>query len=345
MEEYSKIDDFIKKVKNIHGNKYDYSEVFYFRVREKIKIKCNVCGNVFYQRVDAHLSGQGCPECKKRNLRKDRAKSKDEFIRDAEKVHGKKYDYSGVNYTNAKTKVEIVCPKHGGFFVTPHNHLKGRGCPKCGKDKWKQTMLERYGVDHPMKSSFIFHKVVASNLEKYGVEYFMTTPDFREKSEFTCKQRYGNSSFSKTSMFLEKSQETKRKNGTFNTSKIQDELYLKLKEKFGEKGVERERQDKRYPFSCDFYIKSLDLFVELNAFWTHGGHWFDENSEEDVEKLENWKQKDTKFYQNAIDTWTQRDVNKRNCAKMNNLNYVVLWNKEDIDNWFNQGYPIRKDWK
>lgn len=56
----------------------------------------------------------------------------DEFIRKAKEVHGDKYDYSKVEYINAKTKVLIICSIHGEFWQTPSNHLKGHKCDKCG---------------------------------------------------------------------------------------------------------------------------------------------------------------------------------------------------------------------
>ena len=53
------------------------------------------------------------------------------FIERAKKVHGNKYDYSKVEYKGKDEKVCIICPKHGEFWQTPHNHYK-HGCPKCG---------------------------------------------------------------------------------------------------------------------------------------------------------------------------------------------------------------------
>ena len=53
-------------------------------------------------------------------------KTKNEiFIEKAKKVHGDKYDYSKVNYINAKTKICIICPVHGEFLQEPNNHLIG----------------------------------------------------------------------------------------------------------------------------------------------------------------------------------------------------------------------------
>ena len=53
------------------------------------------------------------------------------FINKSLKVHGDRYDYSKVEYKNGDTKVCVICKKHGEFWVTPKNHLKGRNCPKC----------------------------------------------------------------------------------------------------------------------------------------------------------------------------------------------------------------------
>ena len=58
--------------------------------------------------------------------------STEEFIKKAREVHGDKYDYSKVVYVKSKTKVTIICPKHGEFLQTPQKHLYGQGCPICG---------------------------------------------------------------------------------------------------------------------------------------------------------------------------------------------------------------------
>ena len=55
----------------------------------------------------------------------------EEFIRRAKERHGNSYDYSRVVYRGRHRKVEIVCPKHGPFWQTPHNHWRSRGCPLC----------------------------------------------------------------------------------------------------------------------------------------------------------------------------------------------------------------------
>ena len=57
----------------------------------------------------------------------------EEFIRRARLVHGDKYDYSKVVYVNSTTDVCIICPIHGEFWQRPAEHLRGKGCVKCGQ--------------------------------------------------------------------------------------------------------------------------------------------------------------------------------------------------------------------
>lgn len=99
--------------------------------------------------------------------------------------------------------------------------------------------------------------------------------------------------------------------------------------------LETQYKSELYPFNCDFYILSLDLYIEYNGTWTHGGCFYDENNKENRNTLENWKRLSecSRFYQNAIETWTVRDIRKLNTALENNLNYVVWFNEEQAYDW------------
>lgn len=72
-----------------------------------------------------------------------RRKSLSQFIEDAVKVHGNRYDYSKVNYINGDTPIEIICPVHGSIWQKPRIHLAGHGCPLCD-DESKKSLV--YGV-------------------------------------------------------------------------------------------------------------------------------------------------------------------------------------------------------
>lgn len=118
-------DEFIRKAKEVHGDKYDYSEVVYKNNASKVKIICPKHG-VFEQTPANHVSGYGCPLCagnKKLTL--------ESFIQRSIEKHGDRYDYSKVVYKNIDSKVEIICKQHGSFYQTPYYHMKGEGCPHC----------------------------------------------------------------------------------------------------------------------------------------------------------------------------------------------------------------------
>lgn len=124
-------DDFKIKSISIHGNKYNYSLVDYKNSRCKIEIICNTCGFKFFQRPDAHLSGQGCRNCVHNSLRKPLLKT----IEESNLIHNFKYDYSLVkDYTNADNKYDIICNIHGIFKQSFSQHVRQKqGCPKCNK--------------------------------------------------------------------------------------------------------------------------------------------------------------------------------------------------------------------
>ena len=48
-----------------------------------------------------------------------RKKTTEQFIADANKKHGDKYDYSKVKYINARTKVTIIIP----IWTYPNKHI------------------------------------------------------------------------------------------------------------------------------------------------------------------------------------------------------------------------------
>jgi len=117
-------EQFIEKANKIHNNKYDYSKVEYVNNSTKVCIICPEHGE-FWQTPSAHLMGQKCKFCSNKKL------TTKMFIEKARKVHGDKYDYSKVEYIDNKTKICIVCSKHGEFWQKPGNHLRGQNCPFC----------------------------------------------------------------------------------------------------------------------------------------------------------------------------------------------------------------------
>lgn len=149
------LEKFIYDARKVHGYKYDYSQVTYVNNHTKVCIKCPKHGE-FYQIPKNHIKGQGCPNCKRENLRITKSKSKEDFIIEANKIHNEKYDYSKTEYVNNHTKVCIICPNHGEFYQLPRVHLNGCGCPKCSRNQkfTKESFSEIGNLIHGNKYNY-----------------------------------------------------------------------------------------------------------------------------------------------------------------------------------------------
>lgn len=191
-------------------------------------------------------------------------------------------------------------------------------------DKAKETSMARYGVSNPAKTKQVQNKMKATCMERYGVDNIWKDRDSRMKAK-------------------KKAQQSMHKHG--NRSSLED----LLEQYFIENHINYESEynkDNRYPYFCDFYLPDFDLFIEINGYYTHCGHCFDPTNLADVNQLNKFieKSKIHSMYDVRIRVWTQSDVEKRNCAKNNKLNYVVLWSRQDIIDWIDSGLKIRHDY-
>lgn len=177
------------------------------------------------------------------------------------------------------------------------------------RKKQLATLKNKYNVENPMHIESVKESVISPFLNNEYSQKALTT---------VATNRRKNKKFSKKEFIV----------------------YSKLISKYSKEDVifeyGRNPYDERYPFSCDFYIKSLDLFIELNAHYSHGGHWFDFNNSDDIILLEKLQNSSKKGYKNYLKTWTVYDVNRRNFAKNSSLNYLVFWKNDlsDFINWF-----------
>ena len=225
---------------------------------------------------------------------------------------------------------------------------------KCEK-QYKETCLKKYGVDNYSKTDEFIDKIKKTNQKRYGVDFSWQYDGIKEKIKYsykeTCLKKYGVDNYSKTDEFIDKIKKTNQErygvdfswqahfvrekiygakltNCTFNTSIPEESLYKILCVKYGSSDIIRQYKCERYPFNCDFYIKSLDTFIELQGMWTHGPHPYNPNSIKDQVKLQRWQSKannGSRFYKNAIKVWTISDPNKRKIAKENHLNYIEVF--------------------
>ena len=214
---------------------------------------------------------------------------------------------------------------------------KGKRLSQDSINKMLNTFKDRYGVNScsqlpgvgdkisdKLSSKEVQEKIKNTCIEKYGVESVLQDKQILQKKLDTTKERYGDYFFPNK----EKEYETRKQNGTLGNYETYPERYIKqmLIQRFGEDDIITQYMSKQYPFKSDFYIKSLDLYIEYHGFWTHGGKPFDKNNEEDLSKLNMWKERD---YKNAIYTWTDLDVRKN--SYKDKVNLIIFYPEEQYD--------------
>jgi len=196
--------DFINRSKGIHGDKYKYSKVDYDGYHNKVCIICPNHGE-FYQTPARHLNGVGCKKC---GIDSTRLKL-DDFISKSIAVHGEKYNYDCVQYTNTRDKVKIVCTDHGPFYQSPNSHLSGRGCPHCSVSV-SSGHLE---IHEYIKSFYSGDVLINDRKVLNGLEIDLYIPDKSLAIEFNGLYWH---SFGDTETIEEKNRHKNKRNLCFN---------------------------------------------------------------------------------------------------------------------------------
>lgn len=225
------------------------------------------------------------------------------------------------------------------------------------RDQAKQTCLERYGVENPFQD---VEHIKQSYVEAFGDDHPMHNEaivnKFKEhhdaksaiqKGRQTYLERTGFDNPGKNPDVIKKGIETKIAKGYYNspgTSNIERRLEKILNRNF--ETVIWHYRDPRYArstgyqFETDFYIKELDLFIELNAADFHHNCPFDPLNEDHIKLSNTLKCSTKKWNQKKYETWCIRDREKQLIAKENNLNYIQLYPNNSIFN--NQQFNDQK---
>lgn len=345
--------------------------IYYYKNNLKEKPKCKVCGKELkFSLVTYKYPIYCCVSCRskdKDNLLKQQQTCLKRYgvknvFEDKQKIkQAIKSKYNVENVANlewVKEKKKETCKKQYGV----DSYTKTQEC----KDKVKKTCLKHFGKTSNLATQEHREKLKQHNISKYGVDNIFKSKEFKEylkknhaqiqkKMYDTMLARYGVKNYVKSQAyksfmkehqqeFQEKAYKTKKTNGTICTSKNEELIYKLLINKFGKDNIERQYKSKEYPFACDFYIKSLELYIEYHGSWTHGQKPF-ENTVEDIEKLNKWKIKSTEinfkgetkdYYKNAIYVWTKLDPKKLKVFKGNKLNYKIFYNINQFYNWYNK---------
>lgn len=128
--------EFVEEMVPIHKGTYTYELVEYKKAQKKVWVTCRIHGP-FEITPDAHRSGQGCAKCKAIKIGNHNRGNLEDSVRDSTINHNGKYDYSLITeYTDDRTKVPIICPDHGVFWMNFNSHKSARqGCYQCRNER------------------------------------------------------------------------------------------------------------------------------------------------------------------------------------------------------------------
>lgn len=213
---------------------------------------------------------------------------------------------------------------------------KYRNIEKYGVDSYSKTKECKNKISNSLKQAYSTgipqEKYKQTCLEKYGVESTSKLPEVVAKMSNSLRQTYS------TGIPQEKRYQTMKNNHTLyqgGVSQREEQIYELLLTKFSSEDIIRQYKSSLYPFKCDFYIKSLDLYIEFNGGQYHYKEPFDDYNSIHIKRLNHLKQKEFEHksiqktqYTRMIKVWTIEDPEKRRVAKQNNLNFIELWNLE-----------------
>lgn len=202
--------------------------------------------------------------------------------------------------------------------ISRQNKYGDKNYYKIGSDSFKEKMKQKYGVEFPQSNNVVRQKISKS----------LSSEISQQKMRQTCLERYNVQFISQSDIIQTKINETFKANNSYNTSKDENLLYKMLIDIYGVNDVIRSYKSENYPFKCDFYISSLDLYIEYNGSMFHNKRLF--NSDRDKQELYNISQKVSvtskpNRYNSLIETWTKRDILKWETAVNNKLNMLFLY--------------------
>jgi hypothetical protein len=174
-------EEFKKRCKLIHGERYIDSHINYIDCNTKVNVECPIHG-IFKASPLHYVRGHGCAKCAGNNISNNK-----EFEQKSKLKHENKYKYDLVNYVGRNKKVYIKCSKHGIFKMTPNAHLQGQGCPKCGiesrtklqsktNEQFKLEVIKKWGNSHGYDYINYVNNTTKVNIECFKHGIFEITP-------------------------------------------------------------------------------------------------------------------------------------------------------------------------
>jgi Zn ribbon nucleic-acid-binding protein len=134
-------EQFIKIARGVHSNKYSYDMTKYKKSHTKVIVTCKIHGD-FNTTPVSFLKGTGCAKCGVDAAKLKQTTPLEKVIEKIKLTHKNRYTYNFDDYKNSRSKIKIICKKHGEFIQQIHEHIAGSGCPRCYESKGEMKVAE-----------------------------------------------------------------------------------------------------------------------------------------------------------------------------------------------------------
>ena len=124
--------EFLEEIYELVGDEYTPLDE-YSRHDKEVRMRHNICGNLWLVTPTIFTShGQRCPDCTKVLTTKRMRKGTSRYKEEVKELVGSEYSILGRYGVDNKEKVKTVHTTCGHvYYVSPHEFLSGRRCPKC----------------------------------------------------------------------------------------------------------------------------------------------------------------------------------------------------------------------
>lgn len=228
---------------------------------------------------------------------------------------------------------------------TMHEDIDEFGNNAYTRSRQKQSKYMHNDIDENGHNAYTRSRIkqrvkMLNDIDENGLNGYDRSRQKARKTSLSNIDENGNNSYQRAAI---KIYNTKKKNGTHSSSNPEKQIFHLLMCKFPDI-VWHYKDKERYNFNCDFYIPSIDTFIEINFAFEHGGEPFDSNNSNHLKEIQRCKIKSKEIgingknktrYSDKIKVWTEKDPLKLNIAKQNNLNYLAFYNWKEFNNWFN----------
>lgn len=266
------------------------------RVRQVLIVRCDQCGCEFerkftkvFEEQDFHFHSKRCSNLSKANgvlkektsatnMKKYNVKStlrtsnavnklnavinenKDQIVKKRKNTILERFGPAGLKSKAVRNRATLTSRrKYGTDYYSQTQQYK---------DKCRETSLKKYQVESPSKSSVVIDKMKATCNERYGFDWAWQNDEIKDKIRQACNRKYGVDYISQVDAIKQKKHNTMKRNSTYGKSRPECELYDVLCSMFGVNDIERQHVINGW--AIDFYIKSVDLYVQLDGAYWHG---------------------------------------------------------------------------